>query len=159
MRKTYEVEELQVIVERYSKKGESMVFTNGCFDLLHVGHTRYLERARERGHGLIVGLNSDSSVRTLKGEHRPIIPQEERAEILSSLEVVDYVVLFYEKTASRILSLLKPPIYVKGGNYTMEELPEAKTVQGYGGRIVIEREIEGSSTTEIIKRILKRGRL
>lgn len=132
---------------------KALVFSNGCFDLLHLGHVRYLRQARELGDALAIGLNSDTSIHTIKGDDRPILPQEERAEILAALEFVDYVVIFNEPTAERLVAILKPDIYVKGGDYTLDELPEAKIVEGYGGKVILLPLIPGQSTTRIIERI------
>lgn len=133
-------------------QGET-VFTNGCFDLLHVGHTRYLQAARGLGDRLVVGINSDASVRTLKGPTRPILPENERAELLASLACVDYVVIFSEPTADKLLSALRPAIYAKGGDYSADTLPESSTVRAYGGEISIVPFVPGRSTTDIVARI------
>lgn len=130
------------------------MFTNGCFDLLHVGHVRYLREARKQGDLLIVGLNSDNSTRCIKGPGRPIMPQEDRAEILAALESVDYVVIFSESTAERLVMALKPDVYVKGGNYEIESLPEAKVATAYGGQVYLASATPGRSTTNLISAIL-----
>jgi D-beta-D-heptose 7-phosphate kinase/D-beta-D-heptose 1-phosphate adenosyltransferase len=130
------------------------VFTNGCFDLLHVGHLRYLQAARALGARLVVGLNTDASVQRLKGPDRPILPQDERAELMAGLGCVDYVTLFDEPTADAVLSALKPQVYAKGGDYTPDSLPEAATVKAYGGRIELLPFVPGRSTTSLIARIL-----
>lgn len=129
------------------------VFTNGCFDLMHVGHLRYLQAARALGDRLVIGLNSDASVQRLKGETRPILPEDERAELLAGLGCVDFVTIFDEPTADPLLALLKPQIYAKGGDYTPETLPEAPTVRAYGGEIRIIPFVPGRSTTSLIERI------
>ncbi|MBQ7198025.1 MAG: D-glycero-beta-D-manno-heptose 1-phosphate adenylyltransferase, partial [Selenomonadaceae bacterium] len=116
-------------------QGKKIVFTNGCFDILHVGHVRYLTTAKSFGDVLIVGLNTDESVRKLKGASRPINNQDDRAEVLLGLKAVDYVIFFGEDTAENLIAELQPDIYVKGGDYTLETLPEAKIVQAYGGQI------------------------
>jgi len=154
--KIYPRDELKNILEEKRVEGKNIVFTNGCFDILHVGHTRYLAEAKARGDLLVVALNSDSSVRLLKGEKRPIIPEMERAEMLANLAIVDYVTIFSEKTANQTISILKPDIYIKGVDYQIEELPEAKVVASYGGKIELVSEIKGASTTNIIEEILKR---
>lgn len=133
--------------------GGTTVFTNGCFDLLHVGHLRYLQAARGKGDRLVVGLNSDASVKRLKGDLRPIMPEDERAEMMAALQCVDYVVVFDEPTADALLALLKPEIYAKGGDYTPDSLPEAPTVRAYGGHIEIIPFVPGRSTTNLIARI------
>ena len=129
------------------------VFTNGCFDLLHVGHLRYLLAARALGDRLVLGLNDDASVRRLKGPSRPLVDEAERAELLAGLECVDFVTLFPEATADALLASLKPQIYAKGGDYTPETLPEAPTVRAYGGRIEIITFVPGRSTTGLVERI------
>ena len=133
--------------------GKKIVFTNGCFDIIHVGHVRYLTTAKSFGDVLIVGLNTDESVRKLKGNSRPINNQNDRAEVLLGLKAVDYVILFGEQTAENLIAELQPDIYVKGGDYTLETLPEAKIVQSYGGRVEIVNLVAGKSTTNIIKKI------
>jgi rfaE bifunctional protein nucleotidyltransferase chain/domain len=130
-----------------------VVFTNGCFDILHAGHVRYLQAARELGDCLIVGLNSDVSVRRLKGPERPVNPEADRAEVISGLTAVDYVVIFDETTAEALVREVQPDIYVKGGDYTMEQLPEAKLVAEYGGKTVFIPELPGRSTTNLIRKI------
>ncbi len=145
---------LAKVVEDLKKEGKVVVFTNGCFDLLHVGHIRYLRAARELGDVLVVGLNTDDSVRRLKGEGRPLISEMQRAELLAAMEAVDYVVLFHEDTPHELISLLRPDIFVKGGDYRVEELPEAPLVRSYGGEVVITPLFgEGISTTGILERI------
>ena len=133
--------------------GQRIVFTNGCFDLLHAGHVRYLARARSFGDCLVLGLNTDASVRRLKGPSRPINREEDRAEVVGALRSVDYVVLFGEETAETLIAEVRPAVYVKGGDYTLETLPEAKIVQSYGGRVEFVDMVEGRSTTKVIERI------
>jgi D-beta-D-heptose 7-phosphate kinase/D-beta-D-heptose 1-phosphate adenosyltransferase len=138
--------------------GERAVFTNGCFDLLHLGHVRYLQDARSLGDLLILGLNGDASVRALKGVGRPLVPARERAEILAALACVDYVTIFPETTANALVELLQPAIYVKGGDYAgacagepdLSRLPEASAVLAYGGHIRLIPYLPGHSTTELI---------
>ena len=149
-------EELQGTIEKLGKRGKRVVFTNGCFDLLHVGHLRYLEKARSLGDILVVGVNSDQSVQRLKGPRRPILPLEERMEILSGLECVDYVVPFNEMTPLELISFLKPHVLVKGGDWTKETTVGKEVVEGLGGEVVILPFVEGNSTTDIIKTILQR---
>ena len=134
-------------------QGKKIVFTNGCFDILHVGHVRYLTAAKSFGDVLIVGLNTDESVRKLKGVSRPINNQDDRAEVLLGLKAVDYVIFFGEDTAENLIAELQPDIYVKGGDYTLETLPEAKIVQAYGGQIELVKLVAGKSTTKIIEKI------
>lgn len=132
---------------------QRIVFTNGCFDILHAGHVRYLAQARALGDCLILGLNTDASVRRLKGEQRPINSELDRAEVVGGLRSVDYVVLFGEPTAEDLVSKVRPHIYVKGGDYTPETLPEAKIVNEYGGRVEFIPMVEGRSTTSVIEKI------
>lgn len=152
--KVLNADELETILDERRKKGEKIVFTNGCFDVLHVGHTRYLLQARLMGDLLVVGLNSDHSVRLLKGDKRPIVPEDERAELLAHLTSVDYVCLFDELRPDRLIERVKPHVHVKGGDYRAEDLPEAKTVERYGGKVVIVDLVEDKSTTNIIEKII-----
>jgi D-beta-D-heptose 7-phosphate kinase/D-beta-D-heptose 1-phosphate adenosyltransferase len=142
---------------RLHQQEKMVVFTNGVFDLLHVGHVRYLQAARTLGQVLFVGLNSDLSTQKLKGPGRPLVPQAERAEILCALACVDYVMVFDEPTAERVVEILQPDVYTKGGDYADEarSLPEAPIVQGYGGRVVLLPYTSGHSTTRIVERVLK----
>jgi D-beta-D-heptose 7-phosphate kinase/D-beta-D-heptose 1-phosphate adenosyltransferase len=149
-------EDLHRIVEDLKKKGKRIVFTNGCFDLLHLGHIRYLEKAKFLGDILVVGVNSDRSVQSLKGPERPILPEEERAEILSGLECVDYITLFDELTPLELISSLQPHILVKGGDWAKETTVGREVVERSGGEVVILPFVEGSSTSNLIETILKR---
>jgi len=133
--------------------GQKVVFTNGCFDILHAGHVTYLEAAKAQGDVLVLGLNTDESVRRLKGPERPINSELDRARVVGALRAVDYVVLFGEQTAEAVIAEVKPDVYVKGGDYTLDTLPEAKIVQSYGGRVAFIDMVEGRSTTNIIKKI------
>ncbi len=133
--------------------GRKIVFTNGCFDILHVGHVRYLTAAKSFGDVLIVGLNSDESVRNLKGAGRPINNEKDRAEVLLGLRAVDYVAIFGERTAEKIIAEVAPDVYVKGGDYTLETLPEAKIVQSYGGRVELVNFVAGYSTTATVEKL------
>ena len=142
--------------EEIRREGKRIVFTNGCFDIIHVGHVRYLNLAKAYGDVLIVGLNSDESVRRLKGESRPINNEQDRAEVLLGLKSVDEVVIFGEQTAESLIEEIKPEVYVKGGDYNLDNLPEAKIVQSYGGRVEIVELVEGKSTTNILKAIQKK---
>lgn len=137
----------------YKQTGRSVVFTNGCFDILHAGHVRYLNEARRLGDILVVGLNSDESVRRLKGEGRPVNPAADRAEVLVGLRAVDHVVIFAEATAEELVRQLQPDIYVKGGDYSLDSLPEAAIVSAYGGKTVLVPLVEGRSTTNVIRRL------
>ena len=136
--------------------GRSVVFTNGCFDVVHAGHVAYLAWARAQGDALVLGLNSDASVRHLKGEKRPIVPFAERARILAALRSVDVVVGFGEATPEALLDRLRPDIHVKSAQYREEDLPERVIVQGYGGRILLAPHQEGVSTSDTIARIVQR---
>lgn len=133
--------------------GGTTVFTNGCFDLLHVGHLRYLQGARALGDRLVVGVNADSSVRGLKGPERPLVGELERAEILAGLACVDFVTVFEEPTADALLNELQPAVYAKGGDYAPDTLPEAPTVRAYGGRIELVPFVPGRSTTNLVAKL------
>ncbi|WP_173443173.1 D-glycero-beta-D-manno-heptose 1-phosphate adenylyltransferase [Selenomonas ruminantium] len=135
--------------------GQKVVFTNGCFDILHAGHVTYLEAAKAQGDVLVLGLNTDESVRRLKGPERPINSEMDRAKVVGALKAVDYVVLFGEQTAEAVIAEVKPDVYVKGGDYTLDTLPEAKIVQSYGGKVAFIDMVEGRSTTNIINKIKK----
>jgi rfaE bifunctional protein nucleotidyltransferase chain/domain len=151
--KTVERHQAVELAARLKKRNQVVVLTNGCFDILHVGHVRYLQAARELGDCLIVGLNSDASVQQLKGSGRPLNQQEDRAEVLSGLAAVDYIVIFEEPTAEALVREVQPNIYVKGGDYAAGQLPEAKIVAGYGGKTVLIPEVPGRSTTNLIRKI------
>lgn len=137
--------------------GGTIVFTNGCFDILHAGHVRYLTAAEAMGDFLVIGLNSDASVRRLKGEGRPIVSEADRAEVLDALRAVDIVTIFDEPTAEELVRLVRPNVYVKGGDYSLDTLPEAKIVQAAGGRVEFIPFLEGHSTTGVIERIKAGG--
>ena len=141
------------LIEELKLQGKKVVFTNGCFDILHVGHLRYLNEAKKQGDILIVGVNSDNSVRQLKGEGRPINNEIDRAEMLSGLKAVDFTVIFEELTQIETLEKLKPSIHVKGGDYDKNKLPETATVEKNGGEVRILSFVEGKSTTNIVKKI------
>lgn len=149
-------EQLAERVRRLKAEGKRIVFTNGCFDLLHIGHARYLQQARALGDFLIIGLNSDESVRRLKGPKRPLVPEKERAEMLAALECVDAVALFSENTPDALIRAIGPDIHVKGGDYRVEDLPEAKVVKALGGEVRILPLVAGRSTSEIVLRVLER---
>jgi D-glycero-beta-D-manno-heptose 1-phosphate adenylyltransferase len=135
--------------------GEKLVVTNGCFDILHLGHVAYLEAARHHGDALLVGVNGDDSVRQLKGPDRPVNTQHDRAAVLAALESVDGVCIFAEKTAARFLSIARPDVYIKGGDQTRDTIPkdEVRAVQEAGGKIVIVQFVPGKSTTALLKKI------
>lgn len=145
--------DLAVLGDRLRAAGQRVVFTNGCFDLLHVGHLRYLRQARALGDVLVVGLNADSSVRELKGAGRPLVPEEERAELLAGLECVDHVTIFAERTPEVTLYALRPHVHVKGGDYQADSLPEASLVRALGGEVVIVPFVPDRSTTELVRRL------
>lgn len=140
---------------RSKNKDLVIVATNGCFDILHIGHIRSLQKAKSLGDILVVGINNDSSVRKLKGEERPINKENERAEVLAALSCVDYVSIFQELTAENFLEQFKPNIYVKGDEYNINNLPEAPVVKKYGGKIIKIPMISGISTTETIRKLKK----
>jgi D-beta-D-heptose 7-phosphate kinase/D-beta-D-heptose 1-phosphate adenosyltransferase len=144
------------ILETERQRGKTIVFTNGCFDLLHVGHVKYLQKARQLGDLLVLGLNSDDSIRRLKGPSRPLISEDERAHILAALACIDHVVVFDEDTPIELIRLLRPHILVKGGDYTPEGVVGKDLVESYGGRVALIDLVDGRSTTNIIERILDR---
>lgn len=144
------------VCEDLRQRGKQIVFTNGCFDIIHAGHVRYLTTAKSFGDVLIVGLNTDESVKRLKGESRPINSQDDRAEVLLGLKAVDHVIFFGEQTAEALIAEVKPAVYVKGGDYTLATLPEAKIVHACGGRVELVNLVAGRSTTSVIEKILGR---
>ena len=143
-------------LEMARRAGRKIVFTNGCFDILHVGHVRYLEAARSEGDLLVVGLNSNSSVRSIKGERRPLVNQDQRAEVLASLACVDYVVVFDEPDPLRLIRTVQPDILVKGADWAEENIVGAEFVKSTGGKIMRVDLVSDASTTGIIDRILER---
>lgn len=147
---------LAAIITAEKARGKRVVFTNGCFDLLHAGHVKYLQKARNLGDLLILGLNSDASVRRLKGEKRPLISEDERAHILAALDCIDYVVLFDQDTPLELITALKPHILAKGGDYTADAVVGKDVVEAYGGRVELVSFVDGKSTTNIIERVLER---
>lgn len=154
--KIYNLQELKGIVEKLKKEKKKIVLANGCFDILHVGHVRYLEEAKKLGDILIVAINSDESVRKIKGEKRPIVPGKERAEIISALKVVDFVIIFDELDVRKLLLELKPHIQVKGTDYTEESVPERDVVLSYGGSVKITGDSKNHSSKDIISTILEK---
>ena len=168
MNKITTLEALLPLRPAWRAGGRTLVFTNGVFDLLHLGHVRYLQEARALGDLLVVGLNSDASVRRLKGPKRPLVPQAERAELLAALACVDHVVVFDADTAEELVASLQPEVYVKGGDYAQPAAEPAapgptasqaaargRLVRAYGGRVVLLPYLKGYSTTELIERILR----
>jgi D-glycero-beta-D-manno-heptose 1-phosphate adenylyltransferase len=156
-KKLLSLELLEPVVAALKASGKTVVFANGCFDLLHVGHVRYLQGARQLGDALVVGLNSDASVRQLKGPQRPLMPENERAEILAALACVDFIVIFQETTVEALLRVLKPDIQCKGTDYTEETVPEREVVRSYGGRVEIAGDPKDHSTRDLIQDILDRS--
>jgi len=154
-KKIQSIARLQRIVGNLKRQGKKVVFTNGCFDILHVGHVRYLSKARKMGDLLIVGLNTDRSVRTIKGEQRPIVSERERAEVLAALAIVDYVVLFDEPDPLRLITALKPDILVKGADWEKDEIVGRDVVEKGGGKVIRIPLVPGSSSTNLIDRIIK----
>jgi rfaE bifunctional protein nucleotidyltransferase chain/domain len=147
-------EQLAEQIRTWQACGERVVFTNGVFDILHVGHTRYLREAKSLGDRLVVGINSDESVRRLKGPTRPINPELDRAEVMASLDFVDGVTIFADDTPIPLLRILRPDIHAKGGDYkTPDALPETEVVRAYGGDVVILQLVDGKSTTGIVKKM------
>lgn len=146
-------DELAARVATDRANGLTIAFANGGFDLLHVGHVRYLEGAKREGDRLVVGINSDASVRGLKGPTRPVLAEADRAELVAALRAVDYVVIFSEPTVTPLLELLKPDVHCKGTDYTIETVPERETVRAYGGRIAIVGDPKDHSTTDLLSRL------
>jgi rfaE bifunctional protein nucleotidyltransferase chain/domain len=151
--KIYKQEELKPELDRLRREGRKIVFTNGCFDILHVGHVQYLQAAREIGDVLVLALNSDSSVRSIKGEKRPLIPEQERAVVVAALESVDYVTVFSELTPLALIEYLQPDVLVKGGDWAADQVVGREAVAGWGGQVVIIPAIKGASTTNIVEKI------
>jgi rfaE bifunctional protein nucleotidyltransferase chain/domain len=155
-RKIKNLEELKDITRRLKIDGKTVVFANGCFDLLHVGHIRYLCDARSLGDALILGINSDKSVAALKGNGRPLQNARDRAEIVASLMCVDYVLLFDDPTVDGILKELRPDIHAKGTDYTEKSVPERDTVRSYGGKVVITGDPKNHASRDLISNIVTR---
>jgi len=153
-KKLLSLEQLTQEVKKLKKADKKLVLANGCFDLIHVGHVRYLREAKEKGDVLIVAINSDKSVGQIKGNKRPIFSQTDRAEIVASFEFIDFVIIFDEPTVATILNVLKPDIHCKGTDYTPETVPEKEVVKKYGGEISIVGDPKQHSSKDLIKRIL-----
>ncbi len=145
--------ELQAALTRERESGRSIAFANGCFDVLHVGHIRYLQGAAAVGDVLVVGVNGDTSVRELKGTGRPVMPENERAELISSIRGVDYVTIFTERSPARLLGELRPEFQCKGTDYTADSVPEAEVVRSYGGQVVIVGDPKDHSTSELLEKM------
>lgn len=154
MGKTVSLKRLNAELAALRKK-KKVVFTNGCFDIIHAGHVRYLKKARSLGDVLVVGLNSDSSVRSIKGETRPIVPQKERAEVLSALECVDYVVVFSDPTPLKLIESIRPDVLAKGADWAAKDIVGGDAVKKGGGRVARITLVKGRSTTNIIRRVLE----
>lgn len=152
------ISEAAALAARLRAQGKRIVLTNGCFDLLHVGHIRYLGAARRLGDVLFVGINSDAAVARLKGPGRPLMPAAERAEMLLALRAVDHVVVFDEDTADRLIESLHPDVHAKGTDYTADSVPEGATVRALGGRVVVVGDPKDHSTRDLITRIVERFR-
>jgi rfaE bifunctional protein nucleotidyltransferase chain/domain len=148
-------EDLKDKVEHCRLRGEKIAFTNGCFDIIHVGHVRYLSQARKMGDLLILALNSDASVRAIKGDKRPLVPQQERAEVVAALKSVDYVTLFDETTPLKLIEYLRPDCLVKGGDWKEEAVAGGDAVRSWGGQVHLIPVVEGASTTNIVEKILQ----
>ncbi len=151
--KIYDREELKKELVALRNKGRKIVFTNGCFDILHVGHVRYLHAARQIGDVLVLALNSDSSVRAIKGPKRPLISEQERAVVVAALEAVDYVTIFSETTPLALIEYLQPDVLVKGGDWGEDQVVGREAVAKWGGKVVIIPVIKGASTTNIVEKI------
>jgi len=154
-KKIRKIDQMKSIIALLKSRGKKVVFTNGCFDILHVGHIRYLKKAKKRGDILVIGLNTDRSVAQIKGEKRPIVPEKERAEVLSALEFVDYVVLFDEPNPFRLIETLKPNILVKGADWTKNKIIGREIVEKTGGRVVRIPLVRGASSTGVIEKIIR----
>ncbi len=155
MSKLKKLDELIKIVAGLKKEDKKIIFTNGCFDLLHLGHIRYLRKAKKLGGILVIGLNSDKSVSSLKGPNRPLVKEEVRVEILGALEVVDYIVIFNELTPKNLIDKIIPDVLVKGGDWKKKEVVGRDTVEAHGGEVVIIPEVKGYSTSALINKIQK----
>lgn len=156
MEKVLSLDQLIRERERLGRQGRRVVFTNGCFDLIHPGHIRYLQEARRLGDALIVALNSDRSVRELKGDKRPILDQNERVEVMAALGCVDYVTIFDAPTPREIIAALLPDVLVKGGDWGLERIIGRDEVEAAGGEVLSLPFVEGCSTTDVIERIVRR---
>ncbi|MBI1910517.1 MAG: D-glycero-beta-D-manno-heptose 1-phosphate adenylyltransferase [Deltaproteobacteria bacterium] len=142
-------------LDKLRRKRKKIVFTNGCFDIIHAGHVRYLRKAKSHGDILVVGLNSDSSIRAIKGEKRPIVPQNERAEVMEALEFVDYIVIFSDPTPVKLIEAIKPDILAKGADWAAKDIVGGDIVKANGGKIRRITLVKGKSTTNIIRKILE----
>lgn len=152
-KKIYSLDRLKPIVEKHKRDGERVVLANGCFDLIHVGHVRYLKESKKKGDILVVALNSDASVHKLKGKGRPVLLEKDRGEVIASFAFVDYVTFFDEANVGKVLLTLKPDVHAKGSDYTVDTVPERETVKKYGGEIAITGGPKVKSTSEVIQEI------
>lgn len=148
--------ELKIELNKARSQGKKIVTTNGCFDILHLGHIKYLQEAKKAGDILVVAINSDDSVRAIKGDKRPLLPENDRAEILAALECVDYVMIFPELDPIAFLKELRPDIHVKGGDYTLDQVIEKEIVESLGGKMLLMPGFPGKSTSNMIKLIIER---
>jgi rfaE bifunctional protein nucleotidyltransferase chain/domain len=155
LQKIKSLEEIVQIRAQLRELGKKLVFTNGCFDILHAGHVRYLNQARSMGDALVVGVNSDRSVRKIKGESRPIVSEEERAEVLAALACIDFVFIFDDPTPKRVIDAIVPDVLVKGADWGISEIVGRDTVENAGGSVLNIPLVEGTSTTEIIRRVVE----
>ncbi len=158
MKKQYDLKKLAKIIQAEKAKGKKIVLANGCFDLIHIGHVKYLKGAKTHGDVLVVALNSDRSVHKLKGHGRPILNEQERVEILSSFSFTDYLVIFDEENVEKILLALKPHVHAKGSDYTVETVPEREIVKSFGGKTVIAGGPKIKSTSDVIRKIAAKVR-
>jgi len=142
-------------IGRLKREGRKIAFTNGCFDILHVGHVRYLREAAKMGDILVLALNSDASVRAIKGDKRPLVPEDERADVVAALECINYVTIFDELTPLELIEYLQPDVIIKGGDWAEENVVGRDAVRQWGGRVAIIPEISGVSTTNIVEKIMK----
>lgn len=156
MKKVHSLSQLSKIIQSLKNQGKCIVLANGCFDLIHVGHIRYLKESRKQGDVLVIALNGDTSVRKLKGKGRPLLNEEERAEILSAFSCVDYITIFEEDNVERVLLALQPDIHAKGSDYTEDTVPEKDTVRSYGGKVSITGGPKIRSTSDLMKSIAAR---
>jgi rfaE bifunctional protein nucleotidyltransferase chain/domain len=154
--KIHNLSELTAVIAAEKKKGKKIVLANGCFDLIHAGHIRYLKGSKNKGDILVVALNSDSSIRRLKGKGRPILEEKDRAEIISSFFFVDYITFFDEEKVDKVLLALKPHVHAKGSDYKQETVPERETVKSYGGETAITGGPKIKSTSEVIQEIAEK---
>jgi len=153
--KILKLSDLLQVIEGLRKAGKRIVFTNGCFDILHVGHVRYLAAARSKGDALVLGLNSDASVKSIKLDNRPIVSQDQRAEVLAGLACVDYITIFDEPDPLALIQAIKPDVLIKGADWEEAEIIGSDVVKSYGGKVVRIEVVPGISTSRIIQRILK----